>query len=84
MGDGALMALRSFDNLNSVEARQALLDRRCERTHPKRHRTKRRSVKRSAGKRSKARHVAAVRKHERGEFLDASRAYWRGERESHP
>lgn len=46
--------------------------------------TKRRSVKRAGAKRSKARHVAAVKKRERGKFLDASRAYWRGDAEAHP
>jgi hypothetical protein len=78
------MALRSFDNPNSIEARQALLDRRCERAHPKRHRTKRRSVKRAAAKRSKARHAAAIKKRERGKVLDVVHAYWRGDAETHP
>ena len=47
------MALQSFNNPNSDVARQHLLDRRCERKHPKRHRTKKRSVKQRAARKQR-------------------------------
>ena len=78
------MSLRSFDNPNSIEARQHLLDSRCERLHPKRHRTSKRSAKIRAAKKAKtklkiAKATAARRRHHA-----AVAAYWRGEGEQHP
>lgn len=45
------MTLSSFDDGDSDEARQALLDRRCERSHPKRHRTQKRAKALASGPR---------------------------------
>ena len=78
------MSLRSFDNPNSIEARQFLLDRKCERLHPKRHRTGPRKA--ANGRKKKARHAMAdaIRKKARSKYLAAARAYWSGDAESHP
>jgi len=78
------MAHRSFPTANSLEARQALLDNRQERPHPKRHRTRRRSKALQA----KVRRRAAVAQAQRAKALqrhrNAARAYWRGEAAEHP
>jgi len=78
------MTRRSFDNPNSDEARQALLDNRQERSHPKRHRTRRRSKALQA----KAQRRAAVAQAQRAKALQRHRcaalAYWRGETDVHP
>ena len=78
------MSHRTFDDPHSIEARQALLDNRCERLHPKRHRTRR---KRAA----KARADAAARRLKEGQeiaarrrFNAAVRAYWAGEAPENP
>lgn len=73
------MALRSFENSNSEEARQFLLDRRCERNHPKRHRTQKRSKAISSRKRERMKALAALRVRARRRWLGLARAYWRGE-----
>ena len=78
------MTLRSFDDANSDEARHFLLDRRCERSHPKRHRTKGRARRFSAAKRQRAAHNRALAKAARQRWLIAARAYWAGERNAHP
>lgn len=78
------MALQSFNNPNSDEARQHLLDRRCERKHPKRHRTLKRSrAQRDAKKRAAAAKVAAQKK-ARARYLERVRAYWAGLLDGHP
>jgi hypothetical protein len=61
-----------------------LLDRRCERKHPKRHRTKKRSVKFRAARKAKGLARAAEQKRDRDRFMKKARAYWRGELEDHP
>lgn len=78
------MSHRTFADPNGIEARQALLDNRCERTHPKRHRTRKRTARRNALSRQKgqakaAKNLAAKRRH-----TALVRAYWAGEREEHP
>ena len=78
------MALQSFDNSNSDEARQFLLDRRCERLHPKRHRTQKRAKGLSKKKRAKIKHQAGVRAASFQRFKTAVRAYWSGETDMHP
>jgi hypothetical protein len=78
------MSRRSFPGPNTDEARQALLDNRQERSHPKRHRTRRRSKALQA----KALRRAAVAQAKRAKALlrhrYAARAYWRGESDEHP
>lgn len=78
------MSHRTFTDPNSVEARQALLDNRCERKHPKRHRTAKRSAKRNALARQKGAHKAAVNLAAKRQRDALVRAYWTGEREEHP
>lgn len=78
------MALRAFDNGNSDAARQFLLDRRCERNHPKRHRTKKRKLRVNAVKRAKARARIAANNRARDAYLQASKAYWSGLSDEHP
>jgi len=78
------MALRSFDDANSDKARRFLLDRRCERNHPKRHRTRGRTAGLSAAKRQRALHNRLLAKAARQRYLAASRAYWAGQRDTHP
>lgn len=78
------MGLRSFENANSDAARQFLLDRRCERNHPKRHRTKKRSQKCRAARKAKGLAKADFNMKARSKFLAHARAYWRGEAVGHP
>ena len=78
------MALQSFNNPNSDEARQHLLDRRCERKHPKRHRTLKRSRALKAAQKSKSKARIAEQKKVRARFLERSRAYWAGLSSEHP
>lgn len=78
------MALKSFNDSNSDEARQFLLDRRDERNHPKRHRTNKRRKALSRKKRSAMKHKAALQETARKKFQAAAYAYWRGERSDHP
>lgn len=77
------MTLKSFDDGGSDEARQFLLDRRCERLHPKRHRTQKRAKRISAKKRSRIKHKNSVRERAVARYKAAVDAYWRGERD-HP
>lgn len=78
------MTLKSFDNPNSLDARQHLLDRRNERKHPKRHRTLGRRRRISALKKAKVKHLSAIATAERSRFLAKARAYWKGEADGHP
>lgn len=76
--------MRAFDDPNSDEARQYLLDRRCIRNHPKRHRTGPRKARARRKRKAKVAHANVIQRRERGRFLEASRAYWRGEADGHP
>lgn len=78
------MTLQSFNDPNSTEARQFLLDRRSERPHPKRHRTLGRRRRLSAQKKRAAKQRLAMLKKARGEYLVAAKAYWAGETDGHP
>lgn len=72
------MALKSFNDGSSDEARQFLLDRRDERNHPKRHRTQKRSKVISAKKRAKAKARAARNLAAYRDYVAKVRAYWAG------
>lgn len=72
------MAIRSFDDPGSLEARQFLLDRRCERTHPKRHRTAKRSAKARAKRKARALHNLVASRRFRSKYLERVHAYWLG------
>ena len=78
------MALQSFDDGNSDEARQFLLDNRCERLHPKRHRTMKRAKKLASQKRSAAKTTVAVKDAAARRFKNRVAAYWAGDMECHP
>lgn len=78
------MTIRSFDDANSLEARQFLLDRRCERTHPKRHRTKRRSAKQREAKKIKVAHKLAIKAALAERYHSRVRAFWSGVASEHP
>lgn len=78
------MTLRTFDDPNSIEARQALLDRQCERNHPKRHRTKRRAVKRLLAKKQRVAHKIAINMRAGQRYYAAVKAFWAGESDAHP
>lgn len=82
--NGEVMALRSFKDANSTEARQFLLDRRCERAHPKRHRTLKRSRKAREARKAKAKAKAALQARDRAKFLARVKAYWSGSAGEHP
>lgn len=78
------MALCSFDPDEFDRSRQFLLDRRCERNHPKRHRTQKRAKRLSKMKRERIKaknaHTAlALHRHHA-----LVRAYWAGEIDRHP
>lgn len=78
------MSHRTFDGVRSIEAVQHLLDNRCERNHPKRHRTAKRSAKRAAEKRQKGAARAAMSLAAKRRHVALVRAYWAGERDEHP
>lgn len=80
------MGLQTFSDPHgvSIEARQCLLDKRCERNHPKRHRTKGRAKRLTAAKRDKIKHKLALRQASDRRYDEAVSAYWRGERDGHP
>ena len=77
------MAHRTFADPNSIEARQHLLDNRCEHG-PKRHRTKKRKSRHIAAKRVKGVRVQALSAVERMRRLTLMREFWQGERDAHP
>lgn len=79
------MSRRSFDDPHgkSYAARLALLDNRCEHA-PKRHRTQKRAKAIGAAKRRRAAHRRKVNDANRFKWLNAARAYWRGEDVDHP
>lgn len=72
------MTLKSFDDGDSDEARQFLLDRRGERNHPKRHRTRKRLKAISEKKREKSARKRAINDAARRKKLEAARLYWAG------
>jgi hypothetical protein len=78
------MTLRSFPSDQYDQSRQFLLDRRCERNHPKRHRTKPLTKRISARKNAKAMHAKLYQKIAQRRFKEAARAYWAGEASGHP
>lgn len=78
------MSHRSFSDPHSIEARQALLDNRAERSHPKRHRTRRKSAARAAQERLRRQHVQGTIAKRVRAFKAAARAYWAGESPEHP
>lgn len=73
------MSHRTFNNPKSIEARQHLLDNRCEHG-PKRHRTAKRKSRVKAAKVAAGKVRAAIQLAARRRLLAASRAYWSGER----
>lgn len=78
------MGLQSFDDADSDEARQCLLDRRCERTHLKRHRTLNRARRLSAKKKQAVKHKVALRDANMRRHKTKVAAYWAGETDGHP
>ena len=78
------MTIRSFNDPNSTEARQFLLDRRGERAHPKRHRTKKRSHKMREARKQKATVHNATKASARKRYLARVRDYWAGITGAHP
>lgn len=80
----ASMTRQSFNDATSDAARQALLDNRGGRHHPKRHRTRRRNAALARVKRNRVRVVLAERAKTLERYRRAVRAYWSGEAEVHP
>lgn len=78
------MALRSFDPDEFDASRQFLLDRRCERNHPKRHRTQKRAKSISAKKRQRSRAKAAFNLAAHRKYHADVVAYWAGRASGHP
>lgn len=78
------MTRRSFDDPDSIEARQALLDNRGERKHPKRHRTRKRASKHSRAKRAAAKQAQTATAKRARKLKNETRAYWLGRKETHP
>jgi len=79
------MSTRTFDgNGNSIYERQFLLDNRCERTHPKRHRTKNRTRRANAKRKQRRQHKMAMRLAAEQKYHAAVRRYWLGEADCHP
>lgn len=74
------MSHRTFDDPHgtSTEARQGLLDNRCEHG-PKRHRTKARRKRLSLAKRQRIKHHLEMRAASRRKYMAKVRAYWRHE-----
>lgn len=77
-------AIHDRDQRRSIEARQALLDNRCERKHPKRHRTNKRRSKAARTKMNAAKIVAAQRMARKRHRNALVRRYWLGELGRHP
>jgi hypothetical protein len=72
------MALMSFGANEFEKSRQFLLDRQCERNHPKRHRTLKRARAKSAAKKAKHKHERIVRENSYREHVKQVRLYWQG------
>lgn len=73
------MALQSFDSAGTCEARQFLLDNRCGRKHPKRHRTMKRAKAVSAKKKFAVKAAVAERESRAYKYKAKVRAYWAGQ-----
>jgi len=80
------MSRRSFNDPHgqSDEARQGLLDNRCERLHPKRHRTNKRAKRLSAKKRAEIRAASAKRLADKRRYDARVKSYFSGEAADHP
>ena len=78
------MSRRSYDDPNTIEARQGVLDNRCENRRSKNHRTRNRSKKLNAIKRARGKAKAAINLVRARKFKAACRAYWEGENDEHP
>lgn len=80
------MSARTFDDPRGMDdkARQGLLDNRCKRAHPKRHRTRRRSKRLAEIKKRQLTHKIGVTAAQNRRFHAAVHAYWLGRREAHP
>lgn len=78
------MTLSSFNDPNSIEARQALLDRRCERAHPKRHRVRKRSAKLKAKDKRARVYKLSLKSKESARIRAAIHAFYRGDADEHP
>ena len=80
------MSRRSFDDPhgNSDEARQALLDNRCENRRTKRHRTRKRSARLNQEKREKSKRKVLANAQAAHGFKLKVRAYWTGASDTHP
>ena len=72
------MALRSFNSDEYDASRQFLLDRRCERNHPKRHRTQKRAKGLAEKKRERIAHFNTLERARQRRYHEAVRAYWDG------
>ena len=79
------MSHRTFNDPHGTtdEARQGLLDNRCEHG-PKRHRTKGRRKRLSAKQKAKIKHNLALSKAAFRRYKARVQAYWRGEADGHP
>ena len=79
------MSHRTFNDPHgkSLEARQGLLDNRCEHK-TKRHRTIGRRKRLSAKKKAKIKHDNAIRLAKRRRYNVKVKAYWAGEVLEHP
>lgn len=79
------MSHRTFNDPHgtSLEARQGLLDNRCEHL-PKRHRTIGRRKRMSAAKKAKIKRATAMHLAALWRYKAKARAYWSGETETHP
>jgi hypothetical protein len=69
----------TFNDPNSIAARQALLDRRCQKV-PKRHRTAKRKSRIAAQKHAASRRKAELNARAVRLRRATARAYWSGER----
>lgn len=78
------MTRKSFNSAEGDDARRGLLDRRCERNHPKRHGTQKRCKAEARKKRAKSLRKIEIRRKEDHKRIDLVRKYWKGETDSHP
>jgi len=77
------MSHRSFKDATSIEARQGLLDNRCEHA-TKRHRTKARRKRLAAAKRARIKHALAMQEAAQRRYHAAVAMYWQGLIDRHP
>lgn len=74
------MSHRTFDDATSIQARQALLDNRCEHGQ-KRHRTRKRKARLNAVARAMGEHKRKANMAKCHRLLAITRAFWRGDRD---